>query len=377
MFEGDVKYLQDIFGEESLSYEKFLQNIADLKKEKKIIIYGAGIWGKWIFQILNRYSVDVVAFLDEKADEIMEINGIPVFKPKCDDFTQAEKEEWNIIIATNYMHHKSVRQRLYELGYKNVNILKFVWYAGIFSFDLNLNFINNEKNDFLNCANIFEDEKSYKIYEDAIRSYVSGQCIMSAKADSNNQYFPEDIPFTKGYSRVVDCGAYTGDTIEKLSENKGKVDAIIAFEPDVENFYKLTKTVEMNKDSIADNIILYPCGVWNELEQFNFSNGQGSRSIIDKEGNSIIQCVALDDVLLNFNPTFIKMDIEGSEYKALLGAKRIIHQYKPDLAICVYHSIADFCRIPLLINSWNLGYKFYLRCHENFNQEVVMYATCE
>lgn len=68
------------------------------------------------------------------------------------------------------------------------------------------------------------------------------------------------------------------------------------------------------------------------------------------------------------------MDIEGAEYQALLGAEKLIKAYKPDLAICVYHSIIDFCTIPLLINSWNLGYKLYLRCHQKFNQEIVLYA---
>jgi hypothetical protein len=84
----------------------------------------------------------------------------------------------------------------------------------------------------------------------------------------------------------------------------------------------------------------------------------------------------LDDVLSDFIPTFIKMDIEGAEYEALLGAKKMIQNYRPDLAISVYHSIIDFCRIPLLINGWNLGYKFYLRCHEVSNQEIVLYASC-
>ena len=87
--------------------------------------------------------------------------------------------------------------------------------------------------------------------------------------------------------------------------------------------------------------------------------------------------MALDDVLSKFIPTFIKMDIEGAEHEALLGTKNIIKNHRPDLAISVYHSIIDFCRIPLLIDSWNLGYKFYLRCHENFNQEIVMYAICD
>src|SRR5690606_33131118 len=46
---------------------------------------------------------------------------------------------------------------------------------------------------------------------------------------------------------------------------------------------------------------------------------------------------------------FIKMDIEGSETKALLGAVRSIERFKPKLAIAIYHGDYDIFGIPLLI----------------------------
>lgn len=38
---------------------------------------------------------------------------------------------------------------------------------------------------------------------------------------------------------------------------------------------------------------------------------------------------------------YIKMDIEGSEMAALMGAKETIKRHKPYLAICVYHRKND------------------------------------
>ena len=69
------------------------------------------------------------------------------------------------------------------------------------------------------------------------------------------------------------------------------------------------------------------------------------------------------------------MDIEGSEYEALLGAKDTIYSSKPNLAICLYHKPNDLYEIPLLINSWNLGYKFYLRMHSYSAFDLVLYAV--
>jgi len=373
----DIEKLSKILSESNINKKSFFELIDNLRLQKKIVIYGAGNWGRWLLRVLKSYSVNIYAFLDLKAGMIGKVEGIPVFKPDCTDFLRQENEDIYILIAANYMHHKNIKQNLYELGYKNVNLVKCVWYAGVLNFERDLDSFINKTKDFLDCAKILEDEKSFRIYEDAISSYVTAECIMSAEAETHNQYFPADIPFKKGYSKFIDCGAFTGDTITQLQKVKGKVDTVIAFESDVQNFKALAEMIRQNKGSIAENVLLYPCGVWSSLEQLKFNSGQGSGSVLAEDGTSVIQCVALDDVLSKFIPTFIKMDIEGAEHEALLGTKNIIKNHRPDLAISVYHSIIDFCRIPLLIDSWNLGYKFYLRCHENFNQEIVMYAICD
>jgi hypothetical protein len=100
-----------------------------------------------------------------------------------------------------------------------------------------------------------------------------------------------------------------------------------------------------------------------------------SGSNISNSGVNIVQCVAIDQCISDFKPTYIKMDIEGAEYDALLGAKDTICTWKPNLAICLYHKPTDLYRIPLLISSWGLGYKFYLRMYNYSAFELVLYAT--
>lgn len=72
---------------------------------------------------------------------------------------------------------------------------------------------------------------------------------------------------------------------------------------------------------------------------------------------------------------FIKMDIEGAELEALKGSKRIISEYTPYLAICIYHNVTHFWEIPLLIKEYSANYDFYVGHHSDFDvNETVLYA---
>ena len=98
--------------------------------------------------------------------------------------------------------------------------------------------------------------------------------------------------------------------------------------------------------------------------------------IIDSKQSVPINVLSIDDFMKDKEaPTFIKMDIEGSETEALLGAKKIIKKYKPKLAISVYHNATDLWKIPLLIKSLNNDYKIYLRHYSNEIMDTICYAV--
>lgn len=71
---------------------------------------------------------------------------------------------------------------------------------------------------------------------------------------------------------------------------------------------------------------------------------------------------------------FIKLDVEGSELKALIGAKNIIQAFKPKLAISIYHKNEDFYEIPLYLDALALGYEFYIDHFTIHREETVLFA---
>ncbi|KLO22551.1 hypothetical protein X275_05725 [Marinitoga sp. 1197] len=189
------------------------------------------------------------------------------------------------------------------------------------------------------------------------------------------QYFPDDI--IMNYSRFINCGAYNGDTIRNLVKYKGKQESVVCFEPDLINYSKLIKYINNNKKDIADAIFAYPCGVYSKTTQIFFSSGNNTNSKISANGKDLIQTVKLDDALINYSPTFIQMDIEGAEIEAIKGGSILISTYKPDLAICVYHSAEHIWEFPLMLNKLNPDYKFYLRNYTVYISETVLYARSE
>ena len=185
------------------------------------------------------------------------------------------------------------------------------------------------------------------------------------------QYSYADIKPTEG-DIVIDCGTCFGETaIWFLRCGASKV---YSFEIDVDNLQVLENYV--NTPNIK--IVRYALGstpgeLWYTPDVNNAGAGQVSSK---QQANSIHVSVTTIDSFckeMSITPSFIKMDIEGSEYDALLGAKNIIASLKPKLAICLYHKLDDMWRIPLLIKQLVPEYKIYCKKNHPFC-EFVMYA---
>ncbi len=112
--------------------------------------------------------------------------------------------------------------------------------------------------------------------------------------------------------RFVDCGAFNGDTVEALAHAGFQFDAIAAFEPDPDNYAALASRARRHGPAFC-----FPCGVASSTRMVRFDAGSGMGSREAPDGNTAIQCVALDDAIAGFRPTLLKMDIEGAELDAL------------------------------------------------------------
>lgn len=361
------------------NYNKQIVELLNRITSSKIYIYGAGNAGAMTYNLLRKATIEIEGFIDRRADSFTSYMNKPVFRAD-DSRNESAKDKSLVIIAflCTYQELQNVKTRLIEMGYPNV-----CYYHDIYNLMITQNYVNsksknafkNEQQKILNIGHSLCDDKSREVYYNFFNAIMNANADLFSEPDEQKQYFINDIPFIKGYSRFIDCGAFEGDTAFALYQYKGQVDKAAFFEPDNYNFKKLREN--MNSFKVANEEILFPCGVWKQTEMLRFESGAQSSSTISEDGDVFVQCVALDDVLRDFAPTFIKMDIEGAEYEALVGTEKMIKRYAPDLAISVYHKIEHMWEIPLLIKKFNPNYKLYLRCHGLHGMETILYATCE
>jgi FkbM family methyltransferase len=185
------------------------------------------------------------------------------------------------------------------------------------------------------------------------------------------QYFPDFLPLMES-EIFVDCGAFDGDTIARFREKThDRYEKIYAFECDKSNLKKLHENIAI---PCLKKIAIIEKGVFSSPGHLSFIANGTMDSRIDAAGVDHIEVDSIDNVTQGERVSFIKMDVEGVELEALRGAQNTIRQYKPRLAVCVYHKREDLVTIPQYILSLREDYKLYLRHYGNFTSELVLYA---
>lgn len=121
---------------------------------------------------------------------------------------------------------------------------------------------------------------------------------------------------------IIDCGANIGLSVIYLKMEFPQA-AIVAFEPDDFNFELLEKNIESYG---FKDIELRKEAVWIENTQLNFLNkGSLSSKIAEKNlGATEVKAVRLKE-LIKEKIDFLKLDIEGAEYKVILDIQEKLH----------------------------------------------------
>jgi FkbM family methyltransferase len=229
------------------------------------------------------------------------------------------------------------------------------------------------RNDVIAAAALWSDERSLREYVDQIRWRLTADFGALSPAEPD-QYFADGVVRVGPDEVFVDCGAFTGDTLLDVAHRVGSWRAYHAFEPDPASFAALQAVVASLPAALADRVHLHRAAAANRrgTAQFN-ATGLGSAQL-SAAGAYEVNCVAIDDVVTESPPTFVKMDIEGAESAALVGAARAIRDGQPLLAVAAYHKQADLWELPRQVHDLVPDYRMFLRPHAGEGFDTVLYA---
>jgi FkbM family methyltransferase len=219
---------------------------------------------------------------------------------------------------------------------------------------------------------LFSDEASLRIFDDVVAYRRTGEIREFTVEPVSEQYLARGFDFPRGPVRLLDCGAYDGDTIRTFLDAGVDLEAVIACEPDLTNFGRLT----VSSESLAGvEITPLPVALADETRLKRFSANAEASARLESDGDRQVLAVRGDELMRDWRPTHIKMDIEGAEPAALSGLQITLKEERPHLAISVYHLPDHMWSIPLWLSAMDLGYEFVLRCYGHQTFDVVLYAV--
>lgn len=247
--------------------------------------------------------------------------------------------------------------------------------------------------DDIRCLyNNVEDYRSRKVIYGLIKFWLELDFDYKNIIKENNfdDYFDLDILDGKISEEevFVDCGAYIGDTAEAYFRNFSQCRRMYLYDLIPANLRKAKMRLAEHEEIIYRNVGLgepEQCGMKIKIKDEESSvfaitdhdMEKDQQKSVSEENDLEIEIVTLDSDI-DERITFLKMDIEGSEINALMGAEEHIRNEHPKLAICAYHHYEHLWEIARLVRSFNADYKLYLRYNGAINgvmaSEYVLFA---
>ncbi len=340
-----------------------------------VLIYGAGKRGRQVASFLLDAGCGVIGFADAAATGEETWRDLPIHRLE-DWWRKGTPRHVTIVVAIHNCHTDMaplLDGLAQEATGRIINPVEFqalfderfpdaYWLTGPQAYA-------GQDDNLASLATLLADDASRELLRRIVDFRSSGNYATLPRPTPDDQYCPSDLPRWSQALRFVDAGAFNGDTLRQLGRHGYTFEQIAAFEPDPENFSRLSRCVE----DLGSGVCM-PCGLARTTRQLRFTAEGSGASRIDDHGEHLIQCVALDEALPGFRPTLIKMDIEGAEAEALHGATRTIAASRPALAISAYHHPAHLWELAFLIDRWRLGYHFHLRMHGHSSFDLVLYA---
>lgn len=373
-FTEELERLRLLMAQDADDAYSFLEPLLVKPLEKPVVLYAAGKTCERVYKYLRMKGVPVTAVCDKNKQGMFLDSGLKIIPPE--ELYQNYQDAWVVVCTFNYS--VDAISQLCENGICERNILRATYSIDRAYFRTDEFFYTPSLYEAYRYAyDLAYDDTGKGVVLDVLWKDMTGtHRLKKTSKPREGEYFNFDFDESEVF---VQAGCFHGETVEAFIKFRdyNPADIIYSFEGDPVN-------LEIARQNLKKypNVCLTGKGLWNKEDVLFFSSGRGDRSrIIDfpEDGLSAsLQVISLDCFFADKErlPTFIELDIEGAEPEALLGARRILKEAKPKLAICVYHAQDHLYRIPQIIQSINPNYSRFRfeQALDNALTDTILFA---
>ena len=351
----------------------------------QFILFGAGHLGRKVVKRLRTMEKLPAAFIDNNSALWgTELEGVPIMSP-AESARKFDAGSVGVIVtiwcgeATDRMSDRL--QPLMDLGFKKIAL--FGHLAWKFADDFMPHYFLDKPSKVIEQAvevqrafDLLADDDSRELFVNHIEWRLTLDYDLLPPAAHEEIYFNDKFVNKLDTEVLYDIGAYTGDSVESFLRTPRVTHfrQVYSFEPSPDNFLKLERyidTLGVLKERVSAHQLAL--GDENGFIQVEAQHGPASRVGM---GSETVSMTTIDDFSKSrAKPTFIKIDIEGFEPNCLQGARTVISETAPVVAVCVYHLQSHLWDILLQLNSYYSEYNFKMCPHLADGWDLVLYAV--
>ncbi len=264
---------------------KRIEILLEKLQRKSIYLYGAGIRGRAALKnlITLGFGQNVLGYIDDNADK-GQYYGKSVCLPEQVKYLENTD---TVFIITTY----AVKKMVCRLMKNNIPSDSIYFFPELLIDDVEIDIFRENKTKIKQVYDSLQDCLSKYIYQSLFEIYLNGNIGILSRTMGEEQYFPvqgsgdedeiEEFHISENES-FVDCGAYDGDTIRSFkNRTNNQYKKIWAFEPDADNFRKLSDYI---KEEADERVQLVQAGVYSEDKIMYFAGGKGTTSSLKQLG---------------------------------------------------------------------------------------------
>jgi len=328
-----------------------------LKEEKRpIVVYGMGNGADKLIRRLESMGVGIADFFASDGF----VRGHSFHGKRVKSFSEIREEYDDFVILLSFATGRDeVLFLLREMDMRYDLFIPDMPVAGEEEY-FDKDFYNANYESILKAYNSLSDADSKSCFAATVNYKLTGKMKYLAEAFSAKEDIYRVLPL-ENIEVMIDAGAYNGDTAREAKEYFPNLKKVVAIEADKRNFKKLKKYSEAEIDISIKPI---NAAVWSECGAGSFSSSGNRNSSVNstssfehkEEETALISVDSLSE-----KPDYIKYDVEGAEYEALVGSLETVKSSRPCLLVSLYHRSRDIFELINFLLEKLEGYNFYLR----------------